>query len=287
MPDREGPKKICHEFPEETKINESKEHTCRSTQLIVVVIVVERKNHLRDPARRLPTGPPLPPARASRRRRLEPAGRGGGAGCVRRRRRRPEPAALARVPAAAAGPVAPCAHVPTSAAGARRARSREAGLTSLGEPAQGGFGGRQGQPWGFEGAAAAVPHQTQGSGRRRRSAPAAPLRPPRPRTPPKPICKGQARTTREAPDLRPLAPEGRRRPPTGTPPPARREKGEGEGCGRGRTSGERGAKCPPPPSSRPSGLPPASSGGGEAEGRKEGALGVRERRRKNWRWWAS
>jgi len=31
--------------------------------------------------------------------------------------------------------------------------------------------------------------------------------------------------------------------------------------------------CPPPPSSRPSGLPPASSGGGESEGRSEGALG--------------
>jgi hypothetical protein len=74
MPDREGPKKICHEFPEETKINESKEHTCCSAQLIIIVVVVERKNHLRDPARRLPTGPPLPPARASRRRRPEPAG---------------------------------------------------------------------------------------------------------------------------------------------------------------------------------------------------------------------
>jgi hypothetical protein len=58
-PDREGPKKICHEFAEETKLNQSKEHTCRSARLIVVV-VVERENNRRDPARRMPTGPPLP-----------------------------------------------------------------------------------------------------------------------------------------------------------------------------------------------------------------------------------
>ena len=58
-PDREGQKKICHEFAEETKLNQSKEHTCRSARLVVVV-VVERENNGRDPARRLPTGPPLP-----------------------------------------------------------------------------------------------------------------------------------------------------------------------------------------------------------------------------------
>ena len=58
-PDREGQKKICHEFAEETKLNQSKEQTCGSARLIVV-FVVECESHRRDPARQLPTGPPLP-----------------------------------------------------------------------------------------------------------------------------------------------------------------------------------------------------------------------------------
>ncbi|PVH35115.1 hypothetical protein PAHAL_7G108300 [Panicum hallii] len=41
----------------------------------------------------------------------------------------------------------------------------------------------------------------------------------------------------------------------------------------------KGKGRPRPPSSRPSGLPPASSGGGESEGRSEGALGRGRRQR--------
>ncbi|PUZ46654.1 hypothetical protein GQ55_7G099400 [Panicum hallii var. hallii] len=56
---------------------------------------------------------------------------------------------------------------------------------------------------------------------------------------------------------------------------ARREEKEGKEKGKIL----KGKGRPRPPSSRTSGLPPASSGGGESEGRSEGALGRGRRRR--------